>query len=504
MKKIKKGIFTTILIICSILGIEYIILSNLTCVKTYAETKKEKPSLRGIYISQGNNEIEFSEDIYSYIVDTSEENEEIFIKIRPENDDYVIRINGEVVTKEDRYKKLIDLNIGKNKIVIEVCDDENFSDDSFYMSAKNNENEDENLNISQYVVYVYRGGESAVYLKDITVDENNIGFIKTNKFYNIEIDDDKSMVELKFDKFDENDTILVNNNELINTDKLKIKFNGIGKYSVIVDVLDSETKRKGTYTFNIYYGIPVSPNVSDSINSVLKPNQWVIVNGRWQLNDSLGQPIKSKWFYDKNYKAYYYFNGRGNMRTGWVTLNGNTYYLGNDGKMQTGWVKYENEWYYLDNNGVMRTGWIKDNESWYYLNNDGSMKTGWFVDDDNWYFLTRSGEMKTGWMLDNKKWYHFSENGAMETGWIKDGDEWYYLNKDGSMKSGEWINENGKWYYINYSGTMRCGWLNKDEKFYYFNEDGSMRTDSIVLDGYLYAFNKDGSVDFENSKSANF
>lgn len=514
MKKIIKGIFTIILTICSIMGIESVMLFDLTCVKAYAEVKEDKPCLKSIYVNQGND-IEFSKDVYSYIVDVSDEEQEIFLRAKPEDENYIVRINGQVVTKDEKYKKNVELNMGKNKILIEVSSNKKFSDDHYYKSLnddkqKNDEEQDDDKQkkdkseISEYTVYVYRGGPSTVYLKNVTIDDKNIGFTKNNNFYNLDLDEDNSIVELQFSKFDEKDSILVNGNILKNSTALKIKFKGIGKYTVTVDIIDNETKRKGTYIFNIYYGIEVTPNVSDSINSVLKPNQWVIVNGRWQLNDALGQAIKSQWYYDDKYKGYYYFNGRGNMKTDWVILGGNTYYLGNDGRMRTGWVKYENEWYYLDNNGVMRTGWIKDNENWYYLNNDGSMKTGWFVDDDNWYFLTRSGEMKTGWMLDNKKWYHFSENGAMETGWIKDGDEWYYLNKDGSMKSGEWINENGKWYYINYSGTMRCGWLNKDEKFYYFNEDGSMRTDSIVLDGYLYVFNKDGSVDFENSKSANF
>ncbi len=502
MKRLIKGIFTIILTMCSIVGIESVMLLNITCVKTYAETKEDTPALKSIYVSQGDD-IDFSKDIHNYIVDVSSDDEDIFIKAKPEDENYVLRINGELVSKDDKYKKLVNLKMGKNKVIIEVSSSKKFIDDKYYESYCEGEHKEDESDISKYIVYVFRGGETAVYLKNITIDHNNIGFTSTDNYYNLEIDDDNEVAEFQFEKFDEDDTILVNNKVLNNTSYLKIKFKGIGKYTVIVDIIDNDTKRKGTYTFNIYYGIPVSPNVSDSINSALKPNQWVIVNGRWQLNDALGKPLRSQWFYDPNYNSYFYFNGRGNMKTGWVNIDGNTYYLGNSGQMQTGWVEYEGEWYYLDHNGVMRTGWVKDNDKWYYLNADGSMKTGWFVDNNQWYFLSRSGEMKTGWMLDNKKWYYFSESGTMETGWLKYNDEWYYLNNDGSMKSGEWFSENGKWYYINYSGTMRCGWLNKDDKFYYFNEDGSMRIDPIVLDGYLYAFNKDGSVDFENSRSVN-
>lgn len=506
MKNIIKGIFTIILTICSIVGIESIILFNLTCVESYAETKEDKPSLKSIYVNQGND-IEFSKDIYSYIVDVDKEEEEVFLRAKPENENYVVRINGEVADKEDKYKKNIKLNMGKNKIIVEVSNNEKFRSDDYYESLKyenkkNDEHKDEtkaNVNdseVSEYVVYIYRGGTSAVYLKNLMIDNQNIGFTKGKNFYNLDIDEDSNLVEFQFSKFDDRDTIFVNTNELKNANTLKIKFKGIGKYTVTVDVIDYETKRKGSYTFNIYYGIEVTPNVSDSINSVLKPNQWVIVNGRWQYNDALGQSLKAQWYYDQKYKGYFYFNGRGNMKTGWIILKGNTYYLGNDGKMQTGWVKYENEWYYLDQNGVMRTHWIEDNGNWYYLNDDGSMKTGWFVNNGKWYYLNRDGQMKKGWMLDNKKWYYLSDNGDMKTGWLKYNDEWYYLNNDGSMKSGEWLKQNNKWYYISYSGIMRRGWLWKDEKFYYFNEDGTMRTEPLIIDNYLYEFNEDGSVYF--------
>ncbi|WP_294393813.1 cadherin-like beta sandwich domain-containing protein [uncultured Clostridium sp.] len=505
MKNIIKGIFTIILTICSIVGIESITLFNLTYVEAYAEIREDKPCLKSIYVNQGND-IEFSKDVYSYIIDVDKEEKEIFLRAKPLYDSYVVRINGDIVDKDDKYKKNIKLNMGKNKIIIEVSNNEKFKNDDYYKSFKEEKEEQEyetqttmnDSEVTEYVVYIYRGGTSAVYLKDIWLDDQNIGFTKGKNFYNLDIDEDDNLVEFQFSKFDDRDIILVNNNELKNINKLKVKFKGIGKYTVNIDVIDYETKRKGSYVFNIYYGIEVTPNVSDSINSVLKPNQWVIVNGRWQYNDSLGKALKAQWYYDNKYKAYFYFNGRGNMKTGWIIIKGNTYYLGNDGKMRTGWVKYENEWYYLDHNGVMRTHWVEDDGNWYYLNDDGSMKTGWFVNNGKWYYLNKDGQMEKGWILDNKKWYYLSDNGDMKTGWLKYNDEWYYLNNDGSMKSGEWIKQNNEWYYIAYSGIMRRGWLWKDEKYYYFNQDGTMRTEPLIIDNYLYEFNEDGSVNFSD------
>ena len=60
--------------------------------------------------------------------------------------------------------------------------------------------------------------------------------------------------------------------------------------------------------------------------------------------------------------------------------------------MQTGWVK-DGSWYYLDGSGAMKTGWLKDNGSWYYLQDSGAMKTGWMKVSGKWYYAYSSGAL---------------------------------------------------------------------------------------------------------------
>jgi len=446
---------------------------NLITTKAYAQ---EKPYLKDIYVSEGTK-INFSENVYSYILDVDKDDEEMFIKAKPEDSSYKVKINGQEVTKDDKYKKNLTLDKGKNIAEIEVEDSKT-------------------KNTSTYTVYIYRGGKDTVYLKDININDNTIGFDKNINFYNIELDQGTDIVDLETIPEDGTYSITANGKKLEDTNSIKLKFKGIGKYTVNIEIQDEDTQRVGTYTLNIYLGIPVSPNISDSINAILKPNQWVIVNGRWRYNDSIGKCLKNTWFYDNKYKSYYYFNSRGNMLTGWMEDEDNYYYLNSKGEMQIGWLLYGDEWYFLENNGIMSTGWIEYNDKWYFLRRDGSMATGWIFNKYKWYYLNSSGVMKTGWLYYDKKWYYLNSYGAMETGWIKCDDEWYYLNFDGSMKSGEWIYSNGNWYYLNYVGNMRCGWLYKDDKYYYFNEDGTMRTSSKTIDGYTYEFNEDGSVNF--------
>jgi len=477
MSKNIRNIIAAIFIINAFAIIEPSCLNLITKQAYAVEVKEqEKPHLKNIYLSEGDD-IQFSENEYSYTVDVHKDTEEAFIKAKPDDPLDTVKVNGKVVTKDEYYKSDIELKKGKNTVKIEVQDDKTG-------------------NKSTYFVYVYRGGKEAVYLDDIKINESTVGFDGTINNYNIELDEGTELVKLEAIPRDDHHSITINGKLLDITNSIKLKFKGIGKYTLNIGVTDDDTERTSTYTLNLYLGIPVSPNVSDSINQVLKPNQWVMVNGRWRYNDILGNCLKNTWFYDNKYKSYFHFNSRGNMQTDWIEDGGNWYYLGTNGMMQTGWIFYEGEWYYLDSKGVMRTGWIEDNNNWYYLRRDGTMATGWIVNKDTWYFIDSHGVMQTGWLYYGKKWYLLDSSGVMSTGWIKSDNEWYYFDDNGSMKSGEWLYDKGNWYYINYAGTMRCGWLYKDDKYYYFNEDGSMRTSSKTIDGYTYYFNKDGSVNF--------
>lgn len=93
--------------------------------------------------------------------------------------------------------------------------------------------------------------------------------------------------------------------------------------------------------------------IDNLVNTNIAVNQWVQVNGQWQYNDILGQPLKNTWFYDRSLEKSYYLQADGNMATGWLSNNSKWYYLGSDGAMKTGWQLVSGTWYYLDSQGVM-------------------------------------------------------------------------------------------------------------------------------------------------------
>lgn len=473
MRLMKKKFIVTALMIAIFTLLKVLGITSDTSV--YAVAKAENPYLKSIYLSE-DCQIDFEKDKYIYMANVDTDVDEIILKAKPEKPDYVVKINNQELKSDEKYKYIGKLDIGKNTFDIKVFDKVNKS-------------------ATHYKIYVYRGNDKAVYLKNLTLDDNNIGFASTIRNYNIELDEGTKEVVLEAFTQGDNDTVYVQDVRLNFNNTIKLKFTEkAGKYTFKVKVQDNENYRTGEYTINIYLGIPVSPNVTDSLNRILKPNKWCIVNGRWQFNDSLGRPIKNNWFFDCQYDGYFHFNSRGNMQTGWNDIDGKTYYLGTNGKMYIGWIKYYDEWYYLDYNGVMQTGWSRIDDKWYYFDKFGVMQTGWIKLDNTWYFIGADGHMKTGWILYDKKWYYLDYNGKMRTGWIYYNNEWYYLDNDGHMKCGEWLYYNYNWYYINCSGTMRCGWLYKNNKYYYMDKSGKMVTGKMIIDNYLYTFNKDGAA----------
>lgn len=101
--------------------------------------------------------------------------------------------------------------------------------------------------------------------------------------------------------------------------------------------------------------------------------------------------------WQKDEKGWCYILEDGSKAVGWHKLKwskGVSWFLfGDDGYMLTGWqfAKWSGgeNWFYLNPvNGDMKTGWIFVNGSWYYLNPEtGAMQTGWLKWNGKWCYL---------------------------------------------------------------------------------------------------------------------
>ena len=311
-------------------SIQYFDKSGLFISRAYADESNEADEveylLKDIYIA-GDYYINFSPDVFTYSLDVSAYDEDILLKLEPKYKSDKVYLNGVEVLRDDKYRVFADLEYGKNILNIDVKDS---YDGTTY----------------RYVLYVYRGGADYITLDDINIDDRNIGFKPNKRFYNIELDEDEEIIRLNCIPKEGNYSVKVNNTLLGEKNTIRLKFDGINKYVINVTLIDNDTKKESKYVLNFYLGIPISPDVTGSINAILKPNQWILVNGRWRYNDYKGDYLRDTWFYDNQYCKWFYLNSRGYMHTGWLEYDdGNTYYLDNHGAMQTGWVIDNGKWY---------------------------------------------------------------------------------------------------------------------------------------------------------------
>ncbi|PWW95401.1 L,D-transpeptidase family protein [Clostridium perfringens] len=207
-----------------------------------------------------------------------------------------------------------------------------------------------------------------------------------------------------------------------------------------------------------------------------------------------------------NYKGWkkiddewYYFNGNGTLKTGWLSLGGKRYYLNDqDGNMVIGALAIEGKQYYFNSNGelIKKTGWLKGKNletrgiCWYYFDEEGNLQKGFKNIDGVNYYFTENGFMATGVQNvkqkdGNYKLMLFSENGKFidKAGW--------YEVKDSSNDS--------SWYYINSDYTLATGLKEINNKLYYFDPDSGMMISNklqevVMKDGSKkdYYFNNNG------------
>lgn len=263
----------------------------------------------------------------------------------------------------------ISLSSGTNTITVRV-----YSEDPGTVKYS-----DTNKRVGEYKIKVKYTGNSSdsdgededVYLKSLTLSDGNLSFSKKTSTYNLNVAE--SVKEIKItakpdcdnDEYD-NYEVRIDGTEVDEDDKFRktVSLNK-GKNEIKV-IVEDDNDNKRTYTLNITRsGTATSNNNNNSTNTnnnssnsglpttIIKADQWVQANGKWQYNDSTGNPIRNSWFADRNY--------------------GKTYYLQADGTMSTGWLNNNGKWYYLGTDGAKRTGWILDGGKYYYLYADGSM-----------------------------------------------------------------------------------------------------------------------------------
>ncbi|WP_051560260.1 N-acetylmuramoyl-L-alanine amidase family protein [Clostridium beijerinckii] len=310
-------------------------------------------------ISLSNGTINFSKDTTNYDINVSESIGKITIGAFPDSDMYEVIIDGGIANKGNDYKQTVDLNKGKNPIIIKVKD------------SKHDKQRTYILNINREDSLDNKDTQDDIYLNYIKVDDKRIDVDENKRTYNINLDEDTSQVDITAEPAKSEYKVKINDKITEDVDNYKDTVDlKQGSNKVIIKIQDEPNNKQRIYTLNINVG-KVEKDTT-SINA--KYNQWVFDNNGWKYNDSAGNSLKNTWFYDKNTGKSYYLQADGTMATGWLFNSGKWYYLDSNGGMQRGWINTSGNWYYLNSEGIMQAGWIKDvNGKYYYLQDNGAM-----------------------------------------------------------------------------------------------------------------------------------
>ncbi|EHJ02146.1 cell wall binding repeat-containing protein [Clostridium sp. DL-VIII] len=322
--------------------------------------------LDNIILSDGD--IDFSEDKMSYNVNVNSSVNEIRIAAKPEDEDDDVKIDGIRVYKYDDFRRMVSLNNGENKILIELQDSE--GKEQTYTLNINRGGTAAGGNTSE----VIDNEQDPIYLDDIVIQGGDVPLKFKPKVtsYAVDVNEDWDSIILKA-KPEFDDVVRVNGSTTEDPYIRRINLNE-GKNVITIKINNSNTYDRNDdeyeeriYTVTVYRGTSDGKSQSNTSSNAqvtgkdVKTNQWVNINGKWQYNDSIGNPLKSTWYFDKNYGKNYYFK--------------------EDGTMATGWISYNGSWYYLDNSGAMVTGWLRDNNGvWYYLYSSGVMAANTIID----------------------------------------------------------------------------------------------------------------------------
>lgn len=262
-----------------------------------AEEDAEYAYLRGISLSSG--EIQFSKDKTEYDVTVDEDVKELEIKVKVENEDDIIEIQGKQLDEEDDNKSTVELKKGNNEIKINVQSDD-----------------DEKM----YTLNIYRGKKAST--------GNNVVIVPSNNSNRLE-----GWVSVA-GKWIYNDVAgqPIKNQWYIDKSGVNYYLNEDGYM-----VTGWQMIQEKWYYF-------------DSTGAM--QTGWKLVDGSWYYMDKSGA-MKTGWFQDYNGK-WYYLNNNGTMKSGWLQNSGIWYYLNTDGSMETGSKIIDGSLYTFNKSGELQ------------------------------------------------------------------------------------------------------------------------------------------------------
>ena len=228
-------------------------------------------------------------------------------------------------------------------------------------------------------------------------------------------------------------------------------------------------------------------------------------NGNQYYYDKTGAQVLNR-YYTTDGQNWRYFDAKGVMARGLVTMGGNQQFFDQNGyqvkgkiaRAKDGKLRYfdkdsgnaaanrfaqgdnPSDWYYFGADGVAVTGLQKLGQQTLYFDQDGKQVKGKIVtlsDKSIRYFDANSGEMATDKFVEGSpnEWYYFDQAGKAVTGLQQVGQQTLYFTQDGKQVKGKVVDVNGvsRYFDANSGDMARSKWIQlEDGSWMYFDRDG--------------------------------
>ena len=215
----------------------------------------------------------------------------------------------------------------------------------------------------------------------------------------------------------------------------------------------------------------------DKDSGAMWTNSSLTLNGMTYEIDDQGRvtsSLRNTFVQDKD-GDWTYLKDKGQVATGWQTIDGVQLYFDGTGKQIKGErTLIDGKYYYFDKNSgeLLRNAFHSFSSSYkLYFGNDGAQVFGWYtLDGHRVYFKENGIQAKDDLLLIDGNYYYFNQDGQLlVNGSAKSYNSLYLADSEGKLLSG-WKEIDGKTYY-----------LDPSEKQHYYNR-------TATIDGKTYLF----------------
>ena len=214
----------------------------------------------------------------------------------------------------------------------------------------------------------------------------------------------------------------------------------------------------------------------DKDSGVMWTNSSLTLNGMTYEIDDQGRvtsSLRNTFVQDKD-GDWTYLKDKGQVATGWQTIDGIQLYFDGTGKQIKGErILIDGKYYYFDKNSgeLLRNAFHSFSSYIHYFGNDGAQVFGWYtINGHRVYFKEDGLQAKDKVLSIDDNYYYFNQDGQLlVNGSAKSYNSLYLADSEGKLLSG-WREIDGKTYY-----------LDPSEKHYYYNRTAS-------IDGKTYLF----------------